>query len=132
MLATCTPAPVDLDRRDEHHVVGQRVAADQREQLLPRLLVSFFESSRAARLSSRPGPSTHAATTSGPAQAPRPTSSTPATGPRPLRYSADSRVRSPEDFTDHRARRPGGGHGLLTLLGVHRTARHPIATAATR
>src|SRR6185437_13722493 len=37
-------------------------------------------------------------TTSGPAQAPRPTSSTPATGPRPLRYSDDSSVRSPEDL----------------------------------
>ncbi len=29
-------APVDLGRRDEHHVVGQRVPADQRKQLLPR------------------------------------------------------------------------------------------------
>ena len=46
--------------------------------------VSFFESSSSAKLFSRFGPSTHAAITSGPAHAPRPTSSTPATGPRPL------------------------------------------------
>src|ERR1700758_1361533 len=60
--------------------------------------LSFLESSKAARLSSRLGPSTHAATTSGPAHAPRPTSSTPATGPSPPRYSADSRVRRPADL----------------------------------
>src|SRR5581483_4049313 len=93
--------------------------------------VSFFESSRAARLSSRFGPSTQAATTNGPAHAPRPTSSTPATGPRPLRYSADSRVRRPDDL-----RITVRGGQVVAMLNDSAAdspnPRRPTATAATR
>src|SRR6201996_3763653 len=93
--------------------------------------VSFLESSSAARLSNRLGPSTQAATTSGPAQAPRPTSSTPATGPRPLRYSADSSVRKPDDL------RITVRGGQVVAIANDSAAdsphpHHPIATAATQ
>jgi hypothetical protein len=40
-------ASVHLDRWDEHHVIRQRVPANQRKQPFPLLSVSFFESSAA-------------------------------------------------------------------------------------
>ena len=52
-----------------------------------------------------PGRSTHAATTSGPAHAPRPASSTPATGPRPWRCRVACRVQVPADAADDGPRR---------------------------
>ena len=104
-------APVDLDRRDEHHVVGQRVAADQREQPLPRLfgeLLRIIKRGKAFQAVRAKHAGRHHQR---PAQAPRPTSSTPATGPRPLRYSADSRVRKPEDLRITVRGGHVGGHG---------------------
>ena len=87
--------------------------------------VSFLESSSDARLSSRLGPSTQAATTSGPAQAPRPTSSTPATGPSPLRYSADSSVRRPDDLR----MTVRGGHGSDCLAPPRLVPRWVVGSA---
>ena len=92
-------APVDLARRHEHHVVGQRVPADQRKQRLARFLGQLLASRR-----DRPGSSAGSArahrrrSPAVPAHAPRPTSSTPATGPSPLLCSADSSVRRPDDL----------------------------------
>ena len=59
--------------------------------------VSSFESVSPSRRLASPGRSTHAATTSGPAHAPRPASSTPATGPSPWRCSVVCSVQVPAE-----------------------------------
>src|SRR5699024_1985743 len=98
--------------------------------------VSCFESVSSASRRSFPGRSTQAATTNGPAQAPRPTSSTPATGPRPLRSSAFcSRHIPPRRITARlgtattllRAERRSCG--LVSLIVDHRDGGSTISRA---
>ena len=107
------PAPVDLGGRDDDDdAVRAPRAGSARSSSSRAAGVSSLESVSPSSRRASPGRSTHAATTSGPAQAPRPASSTPATGPSPCRCSVDCSVQVPDERrTTARAGRHSGGSG---------------------
>ena len=111
MFATCTPrrSTSSAGMTTTHESAAHRVI---RAKYSSRAAgVSSFESVSPSRRLASPGRSTHAATTSGPAQAPRPASSTPATGPSPCRCSVVCRVQLPaERRTTARAGRNSAGN----------------------
>src|SRR5687767_9351 len=122
MLVTCMPrasrSATGITTTD--HASARSTTSSYTRSRAPA--VSSLESARPGTLPRRPAGSTHAAATSGPAQAPRPASSAPATTANPRRRSERSMSHRTSDRSSAevpaRFRGPGGAGVVRTAIAV--------------